>query len=126
MKYNASQTACETFSYGEVEDYTVVITGVASSKGDDIIDAQELGDELPTSISVFPNPTSSTISVKLNNGILFNNSIVKIYNSIGVLVKTETMDSQEKQINVSELPAGVYIISIDDPKEPFISRFVKK
>ncbi|MGE0076386.1 MAG: endonuclease [Bacteroidales bacterium] len=27
MKYNGSQTACETFSYGEVEDYTVVITG---------------------------------------------------------------------------------------------------
>ncbi|NJO91260.1 MAG: T9SS type A sorting domain-containing protein [Chloroflexia bacterium] len=27
MKYNASPTACETFSYGEVEDYTVNITG---------------------------------------------------------------------------------------------------
>jgi len=26
MKYNGAQTACETFSYGEVEDYTVVIT----------------------------------------------------------------------------------------------------
>jgi hypothetical protein len=22
MKYNAAQTACETFAYGEVEDYT--------------------------------------------------------------------------------------------------------
>jgi bacillolysin len=26
MKYNGAQTACETFSYGEVEDYTVSIT----------------------------------------------------------------------------------------------------
>ncbi|MFO7827324.1 MAG: PKD domain-containing protein, partial [Bacteroidales bacterium] len=26
MKYNGEQTACETFSYGEVEDYTVIIT----------------------------------------------------------------------------------------------------
>ena len=26
MKYNAEQTACETFSYGEVEDYTVTFT----------------------------------------------------------------------------------------------------
>jgi len=29
MKYNAIPTECETFTYGEVEDYTVNITGVA-------------------------------------------------------------------------------------------------
>jgi hypothetical protein len=29
MKYNAVQTTCETFSYGEVEDYTVNIGGAA-------------------------------------------------------------------------------------------------
>ncbi|HEX4886470.1 MAG TPA: GEVED domain-containing protein [Luteibaculaceae bacterium] len=29
MKYNGSQTPCETFSYGEVEDYTAVITDAA-------------------------------------------------------------------------------------------------
>ncbi|WP_299115472.1 immunoglobulin-like domain-containing protein [uncultured Winogradskyella sp.] len=27
MKYNAAQTSCESFQYGEVEDYTVVIEG---------------------------------------------------------------------------------------------------
>ncbi len=30
MKYNAAQTACESFQYGEVEDYTVNITGAAA------------------------------------------------------------------------------------------------
>ncbi len=30
MKYNGIPTACETFSYGEVEDYTVNITGSAA------------------------------------------------------------------------------------------------
>jgi bacillolysin len=31
MKYNAAQTACESFSYGEVEDYTVSISGEAQN-----------------------------------------------------------------------------------------------
>jgi hypothetical protein len=30
MKYNAAQTACESFSYGEVEDYTVNIGAAIS------------------------------------------------------------------------------------------------
>ena len=27
MKYNGVPTSCETFTYGEVEDYTVIIQG---------------------------------------------------------------------------------------------------
>jgi len=41
MKYNGAQTACETFSYGEVEDYTVnivqpVVISYCSSAGGDV------------------------------------------------------------------------------------------
>jgi PKD repeat protein len=31
LKYNADPTSCETFSYGEVEDYTLVIQGAGSA-----------------------------------------------------------------------------------------------
>jgi bacillolysin len=124
MKYNSSQTACETFSYGEVEDYTVVITGTASTKSEEPIDATEIGNEAPTSLTVFPNPTNNTLNVTLNNEAV--NGTVKIYSLAGSLVKSVSMSNGKKQINVSDLPAGVYIISVDDPKEPFVARFVKQ
>lgn len=124
MKYNSAPTACETFSYGEVEDYTVNVLSSATSYKVTGINAEELGNEAPTSISVYPNPAESRITVKVNCNL--SNSLVSIFNSTGALVKTEYMSSDEKEINISELPAGIYIIKVDDSKEPFISRFVKK
>ncbi len=123
MKYNSAPTACETFSYGEVEDYTIVITGTSSPNKSDINDAEEIGNEPPTFISVYPNPANSTISVKFNGEIEFTHNVVKIFNSNGVLVKNTTID---KAIDVSDLSAGVYIISVDDPKESFVTQFIKE
>jgi chitodextrinase/C1A family cysteine protease len=123
MKYNSAPTACETFSYGEVEDYTVVITGTGATHKGETIDSQELGNEPPTSISVYPNPANSTISLKFNGQVLFSDSKVKITSSDGKLIKITSMS---KPIDISDLTPGIYILSVDDPKGPFVTQFVKK
>ena len=57
--------------------------------------------------TVFPNPFSNTIQLNLNK-----NSIVKVYNSIGILVDAYKLDKGEQQINTQTLLNGVYILSI--------------
>jgi len=60
MKYNAIPTSCETFSYGEVEDYTVNIVDGGNSGGDTTVRLSFTFDNYPeeTSWSILDGSTT--------------------------------------------------------------------
>ena len=120
MKWDDEQTACESFSYGEVEDYTVNITAKAVPLVR-TLSGKSLGNDIASNIKVFPNPANDELNVE----IPFDNAQVRIINSIGIIVK-EVILSNEKVINISDLANGLYIISVDDNKGPITETFVKK
>ncbi|CAM3355035.1 M4 family metallopeptidase [Aequorivita lipolytica] len=115
MKYNAAQNACETFSYGEVEDYTVIVgsTGIAQGFTE--------GNSLTTSeMTLYPNPAKHTLNISLVDA---TGKDFAIYNLMGQVVGkglfTETLD-------VSSLQSGVYMIEVNTETERLIKRFVKE
>jgi len=57
--------------------------------------------------AVFPNPFSNTIQLNLNE-----NSIIKVYNSHGILLDEYKLDKGEQRINTEKLLNGIYILSI--------------
>ena len=63
--------------------------------------------ETYVSNAVFPNPFLNTIQLNLNE-----NSIIKVYNSLGLLVDEFKFDKGQQQINTENLPDGIYILSI--------------
>jgi hypothetical protein len=63
--------------------------------------------EISISNTAFPNPFSNTIQLNLNE-----NSIVKVYNSLGILVDAYKLDKGQQQINTQTLLNGVYILSL--------------
>ena len=63
--------------------------------------------ETYVSNTVFPNPFSNKIQLNLNE-----NSIVKVYNSLGLLVDEFKFDKGQQQINTETLLNGIYILSI--------------
>ena len=68
-------------------------------------------------ISVFPNPTNSSITLSMvqddkTGYFKTDNFNVKIVNAFGVVVKTATMQQPGWNANVSELKPGTYIVQV--------------
>lgn len=123
MKYNAAQTACETFSYGEVEDYTVNVLQTRANNNAIDFGVEQLGHEDQEPFVIYPNPASDRITVSLQG--LMGDVMLRIYDLQGRMVKDQMLTNLDTEINISDLANGVYIISVDEEKMPLNKRFVK-
>ena len=63
------------------------------------------------SISVFPNPTSSTVTVQLQQ--LYDIHYLELYNMQGKLVLKQPL-KQSQQLDIADLPTGAYMLKIGD------------
>ena len=60
-------------------------------------------------ITIYPNPTKSDNIQIVQDG----NKYLRLYNSLGAIVKEIPTVSREINISISALPAGVYILKSD-------------
>jgi agmatine deiminase len=106
MKYNAIPTACETFPYGQVEDYTVNIT-TSTAK---MAASEPVATKIEPAFTVSPNPASSEIELL---GVS-TNSTVQIYNSAGRFVRNADSNLNGNKISIADLVPGLYFIKCLD------------
>lgn len=111
MKYNASPTSCETFSFGEVEDYTVNITSTAR--------IDEYNNTL--SFSLYPNPVKGDI---LNISNLEMPSTYRIFNLMGQELGRGKIENEN--IYVGDLKTGAYLIEVSNGTATTTKRFIKE
>lgn len=124
MKYNSASTPCETFAYGEVEDYTIMVLQTRTSTASSILAAEELGNsELESSFNMYPNPAGNTLFIELAG--MDEDIELSIFDMNGHRVLQTTLSRQLNPIDVSHLAKGVYIIKVDERKEPVMKRFIK-
>lgn len=125
MKYNSAQTACETFSDGEVEDYTVNITNATANYTtfSNTNSKNELGNESKAfDFTVYPNPVKGTVlNIHLNDAREVNFAIT---NMLGQTLKSGILTKQP--IDVSPIKTGVYMLEITDGQKSVVKKFVRQ
>jgi hypothetical protein len=72
-------------------------------------------------LKITPNPTSSRFNLELNR----IDDVVLVYNLAGKLVKQVNWSKQNRQIDISNLPDGVYFISSKHSNNKILSKVVK-
>ena len=117
-----SSTSIPSVSYIKTKSVDSITAIILSSSGScidsgtsglHVVDELELpllGEQLLISdqVEIFPNPASSTINIKSKNKI----RNIKLFNCIGQLLYNNFM-SDNTQINIADLPGGVYIVEIE-------------
>ena len=112
MKYNASPTSCETFTDGEVEDYSVNIVATARFDEDQTAKLE---------FNLYPNPVRDGI---LNFSDLESESNYRIFSMMGQELGNGKI--QNNSVNVSSLRTGTYLIEVSNGSSSTTKRFIKE
>lgn len=76
------------------------------------------------SFSLYPNPTHDFITLKLP--IEFQGTTVKIININGQAIKSFRIENNQNKLDVSYLPAGIYLVRIQWDENQILKKFVKQ
>jgi len=118
--------ASNVFSYTDLNppmgemNYMIEVVGVSCDPSrnlvysrSNILDllAQNVSEELNSTIQIFPNPASTQITFQLNESDL--GASVFIYNALGQEVLVDRLNAVNQTLNIEKLSEGFYFIKVE-------------
>ena len=107
MQYSSiPSSSCGTYTYGQVEDYTL---NIGSSGRGDMLNTQDL----LTEVKLYPNPVRDILNISNTTSEEY-----KIFDMGGKLINSGKLE--KGTVNVSHLIKGAYMIQIGEIAKRFI------
>ncbi len=122
MKWNSAPSACETFGYGEVEDYTVTI-GSSFNRMKAFpqikIDGKLGTEDKVFSANIFPNPAKRYINLGMPDNREVSYKLIDIH---GRIVKSGS--SITNQVVLDDVMPGLYIVEVFDGSRTITEKLI--
>lgn len=93
----------------------------AQGNRDGILNTIELGEDIH--LKLYPNPVNSILTVELDK--FEDNSIVEITNTLGQVLKQETISSSLVEVSMDDLNSGIYLVKITVGDYQYVQKVVK-
>ncbi|RSK37412.1 M4 family metallopeptidase [Hymenobacter metallilatus] len=124
MSDASATTSCNSYSYGETEDYTVTISGGAALTSG--VSAASAGLAAPVvaekALTLFPNPAADVLNVALASKAEVVSATVTDLRG----ARVAGARFENGQLNVAGLAKGIYLLTVSDGQKSFHERFVKE
>jgi hypothetical protein len=75
-------------------------------------------------VNLYPNPVTNDLIIQVT-GDLFEDALITLYDSQGKSILKEIVKGSEHRMDLSDLPEGVYIISLSSEQGHVLRRLVK-
>ncbi|MDR0927824.1 MAG: S8 family peptidase [Ignavibacteria bacterium] len=111
---DARNNKSTTWGWGKIDAYAIM----------KVMEGSGIEDKNDFDFSVFPNPAVDMLNIKIDN-VADLPYILSIYDEQGNSVYLTSIQT-EKQINLSNMSAGVYFVRLENDKEASIRKFVKQ
>ena len=79
-------------------------------------------DDVNSDIKLFPNPTQGEFQIQINESI--NVAELKVYNCLGQIVFSKSVEGSPINIKLQGLSNGVYFAEIVNSKAKYCSKFI--
>ena len=117
IKFYSASVAANGNGSNDSGDKTVT-TSTAGNNALSISEANRLD------FKMYPNPSSATVNIQLSSGN--DTASVDFYNMVGQLVYSKKVTSTNKEIDITSLNTGIYMLRVQTNNKIGVQQFIKE